>query len=208
MGVIKGFGAPGKPPPPFGNFSTTNIWGKQLSNGSFALLFLNVGPTVSSPLTCDAACVAKLLGAPVPSGTRFRVREIWSKRDLPDAVAPLSMSSPPLETTGIHMIRLWPKRATMKSDDRSLRPTSGSSSEVVQGRLHVDGKPFFVNGLYVDSLAPADWSFIVGSGFNTVLSYTNGNRHLQINSSQASLSGTQVFLDHITKLQPNLKLVS
>lgn len=100
-----------------GKFSTTNIWGKKLANGSFALLFVNVGPKAAAPLTCDANCVAKLLvgqnattaEASGMTGLRYRVRDIWAKRDLPSQLTPLSISSPPLEANnGLHMVRLWP----------------------------------------------------------------------------------------------------
>ena len=102
---------------PQGNkFSSTNIWGKKLSNGSFALLFINVGPKEVPSLTCGPDCVAKLLlgqnnTAPEAStpALRYRVRDIWAKRDLPDQLAPLTIRSPPLEAgTGVHMVRLWP----------------------------------------------------------------------------------------------------
>jgi hypothetical protein len=97
-----------------GNWSTTNIWGKKLANGSFALTFINVGTTSAPPFTCDSACISKLLGredggATPVKGARYRVRDIWAKRDLPELVAPLSVSSPTLEAgSGMHMVRLWP----------------------------------------------------------------------------------------------------
>jgi hypothetical protein len=81
----------------------------------------------------------------------------------------------------------------LKLDDMA-RGTS-SSSKVVKGRLLVDGQHFFVNGFYVDSLADNDWQYLVDGGFNTILSYTNGNQHLEISSAEASLNGTQDFLD-------------
>ena len=66
-------------PPPFGHFSTTNIWGKRLVNSSIALLFVNVGPTESPPLSCDPSCLQQLLGAAgMPAaGAVFRVRDLW-----------------------------------------------------------------------------------------------------------------------------------
>ena len=97
-----------------GNISTTNVWGKKLSNGSFALLFINVGPKEVPSLTCGPDCVAKLgqhkttPEATTPA-TRYRVRDIWAKRDLPHQLAPLTIRSPPLEAgTGFFMVRLWP----------------------------------------------------------------------------------------------------
>ena len=105
------------PPPPFGNLSNTNVWGKQLSNGSFALLFLNVGAAPSPPLACDARCVAKVFagpgGAPARStpapGARYAVRDLWSKRRLPGVVAPFTVSSPPLGEADVLMLRFDPE---------------------------------------------------------------------------------------------------
>jgi alpha-galactosidase len=100
--------------PPFGNFSNTNIWGKNLVGGSFSLLFLNVGPSPSVPLSCDTDCIRLLLGDDSPAaGTKYSVRDLWAETDLPAAVAPLHLSSPALETDSVHMVRLTP----LKMDD-------------------------------------------------------------------------------------------
>ena len=97
------------PSPPFGNFSNTNVWGKRLSNGSLALLFLNVGPTVSPSLTCDQDCLGRLFKATPPkAGSKYSVWDVWGQKQLPDIVAPLQLTSPPLATDGVHMIRLRP----------------------------------------------------------------------------------------------------
>jgi alpha-galactosidase len=105
------------PPPPFGNFSTTNVWGKRLNDSGFCLLFLNVGPTTSPPITCDDECIAELLGADVPTrGQRFRVRDVWAHKDLGVVVAPLRFTAPRLEADTVHMIRV----------SRALPPKIGS----------------------------------------------------------------------------------
>ena len=102
------------PPPPYGNFSNTNIWGKKLVDDSFALLFVNVGPSTSPPLTCGPACIQRLLGDNVPvAGAQYTVKDLWSSTALPVAVAPLNLSSPALETDGVHMLRVTP----LKTDD-------------------------------------------------------------------------------------------
>ena len=88
-----------------GNFSTTNIWGKRLNGGGFALLFLNVGPATSPPMTCDAECIEEL-GVYLPAGQRFRVRDVWGQKDLGMAVAPFRLTSPPLETDAVHFVRV------------------------------------------------------------------------------------------------------
>eukprot|EP01052_Picozoa_sp_SAG31_P006275 SAG31_NODE_286_length_18467_cov_41.317056_13_plen_1204_part_00 len=103
-----------QPSSAYGNFSNTNIWGKKLLGGSFALLFLNVGPLPSPPLTCDAGCVQRLLGdsSRVP-GTKYSVKDLWNNAELPVAMSPLNLSSPILTTDSIYMLQLTP----LKTDD-------------------------------------------------------------------------------------------
>eukprot|EP01060_Flectonema_neradi_P004668 TRINITY_DN13041_c3_g1_i1.p1 TRINITY_DN13041_c3_g1~~TRINITY_DN13041_c3_g1_i1.p1 ORF type:complete len:407 (+),score=72.64 TRINITY_DN13041_c3_g1_i1:45-1223(+) len=54
--------------------SPTNVWGRILSNGDFALMFFNVGST-SSDVTCDSACFGKLKVANIGGST---CHELWS----------------------------------------------------------------------------------------------------------------------------------
>ena len=76
-------------------------------------------------------------------------------------------------------------------------PPAGASS-VVAGQLHVDGAPFFPGGMYVHSLASADWDWMQESGINTVLTYTNGlvgEKALESNITEAKLAQMGSFLD-------------
>jgi hypothetical protein len=59
-----------------------------------------------------------------------------------------------------------------KSDDDA---TTASTSSIVGGNLLVNGQPFFEWGSYTHDLQKMDWDFLHSSGYNTVLSYTNGN---------------------------------
>ena len=60
--------------------STGNIWGRPLSGGRSALVFLNVGPQPQN-LTCNRSCFASMgFGA----SDRLAVRDLWSKKELPD----------------------------------------------------------------------------------------------------------------------------
>ncbi|CAE7483021.1 melA [Symbiodinium pilosum] len=72
--------------------STTNIWGRQLSNGAASLVFLNVGPQPET-LTCDHACFASMGFA---ATDHLKVRDLWSKQQLPDVTAStLTANLPP-----------------------------------------------------------------------------------------------------------------
>jgi alpha-galactosidase len=89
--------------------SHTNVWGKKLNDSGFALLFLNVGPT-PTPVTCNSSCIARL-GVDAAPGRRFRVRDVWAHEDLPEMVAPLVVTSPPLGGEDIYNLRFYPLAA-------------------------------------------------------------------------------------------------
>jgi alpha-galactosidase len=54
--------------------SQTNIWGRELADGSWAIVFLNAG-TVDSNITCDATCFA---ATGFDSSTNLSVRDLWT----------------------------------------------------------------------------------------------------------------------------------
>ena len=56
-----------------GGLSNTNVWGRQLHGGNYALLFINVG-AVAADVTCSTACWA---AAGIGSGKVFAVRDVW-----------------------------------------------------------------------------------------------------------------------------------
>ena len=69
------------------------------------------------------------------------------------------------------------------------------TSSVENGRVIVDGRPFYMIGSYVHALNATDWARLSDGGQNCVLTYTNGNAKLSYNLSNASLDGTRAFLD-------------
>jgi len=62
-------------------FNTTNIWARELHDGSRAIVFLNVGSSQVS-LICDQRCFAKMGFSNLD--TRLAVRDLWAHKDLPD----------------------------------------------------------------------------------------------------------------------------
>ena len=72
---------------------------------------------------------------------------------------------------------------------------SARNSSVEDGHIRVDGEPFFVIGSYVHGLDDDGWARHVDAGFNTVLTYTNGNAELAYDVGAASINGTTRFLD-------------
>jgi len=56
----------------------TNIWGRALSDGGFALVFLNNSPTPTD-ITCDGTCFSQMKYSP---STRLTVHDIWTHTDI------------------------------------------------------------------------------------------------------------------------------
>lgn len=68
----------------------TNVWGRVLSGGAYALGFVNNGASPMS-VTCDAACFAGLnLTASV---TALKVRDLWAHADVGTISAPFSFTA-------------------------------------------------------------------------------------------------------------------
>lgn len=59
----------------------SQIWAKQLVDGSFALHFLNAHPNETRSLRCDAQCFAQA-GASLDVGWGIKVRDVWAQQDL------------------------------------------------------------------------------------------------------------------------------
>jgi alpha-galactosidase len=59
--------------------ATYNVWGRRLYDGSWALAFVNFGPSAGN-VTCDAACFA---GAEFNATTVLKFRDLWAHADLP-----------------------------------------------------------------------------------------------------------------------------
>lgn len=89
-------------PPPS---QCTNVWGRQLSGGAFALGFVNNGGAAAN-VTCDAACFAQLR---VPAGvTQLKVRDLWAHADLGTLSAPFSFTAPVNGTGFAALFKLTP----------------------------------------------------------------------------------------------------
>jgi hypothetical protein len=54
--------------------SQTNIWGRELADGSWALVFLNAG-TADSNITCDATCFT---ATGFDNSTNLSIRDMWT----------------------------------------------------------------------------------------------------------------------------------
>ena len=67
-------------------------------------------------------------------------------------------------------------------------------SEIKNGSLYVDGVPFFPIGIYVHSLNDTDWEWLKASGYNTVLTYTNGRSHTPWGYNSSTFAYTDAFL--------------
>ena len=60
----------------------SNVWGRRLVNGSFALVFVNTDGKAAD-IACDAACWGKLLPAPVPTVGSLEIYDVWAGEGLP-----------------------------------------------------------------------------------------------------------------------------
>lgn len=88
--------------------NATNVWARQLANGDFALVFLNVGPEAAD-VSCGPDCFAKI---GVKPGQTLAVRDLWAHKPLPD-VTDATMHTT-LEPRGGHlMLRMSPKEVVV-----------------------------------------------------------------------------------------------
>ena len=70
-----------------------------------------------------------------------------------------------------------------------------TASRVVGGRLLVGGEAFFPVGAYVHALNTSEFELLARSGYNTVLTYTNGNPHEVVHQTAQTAAATTAFLD-------------
>lgn len=82
--------------------SGTNVWGRPLSDGAWALAFINVGPAPANA-TCDGSCFG---AAGIAPGTTMRVVDVWSKTALPEFVTPGPYTVPLEADGGIALLRM------------------------------------------------------------------------------------------------------
>ena len=87
--------------------SGTNVWGKALPDGMFALAFIS-NEDQPTDVACDAACFAQMNA----TGT-YKVRDVWGKADAGTASAPFSLTAKGLiPHGGVAMYTFTPVAAT------------------------------------------------------------------------------------------------
>jgi hypothetical protein len=86
--------------------AVANIWGKTLSDGGLALVFINADKVLSANLTCDAACLGIAGWEPAQ---KLAVRDLWAKADAAPTTAAVGISVTNLEPSGgVAMFKLTP----------------------------------------------------------------------------------------------------
>jgi Alpha galactosidase A/Alpha galactosidase C-terminal beta sandwich domain len=85
---------------------TTNVWGRRLVDGSWALLFMNIGPNAAI-VTCDAGCFGR---AGFQTNATFTVRDVWNRVDLPGIVSAANGASYNVTGNGASLLyRFFPQ---------------------------------------------------------------------------------------------------
>jgi alpha-galactosidase len=85
--------------------SGTNIWGRALKDGSFAVVFLNNNPSTMD-ITCDSACFAQMK---YPAGQKLGVRDLWAHTNLTPITAGSFTSKAVPGSGGCTMYRFTPQ---------------------------------------------------------------------------------------------------
>jgi len=58
--------------------SGTNVWGRAMNDGSFAVVFLNNNPK-DTDIVCDQTCFS---GMKYPAGQKLMARDLWAHVDV------------------------------------------------------------------------------------------------------------------------------
>ena len=70
----------------------SNVWGRLLAGGDYALGFVNNDvDSASTAITCDASCFAALLNGTAPAS--LKVRDLWAHADVATITPPFSWTS-------------------------------------------------------------------------------------------------------------------
>ena len=80
-----------------GGLESTNVWGRHLNDGSYAMLFLNSG-AAATDVTCDASCWAKT-GLPQRTSV-VAVRDLWLHTAVGNHSTSDDLTVPQLEPDG------------------------------------------------------------------------------------------------------------
>jgi hypothetical protein len=91
---------------PANGSAAINVWGRPLSDGSWAFAFVNTEPTTTADLVCDAACLS-LTGW--EAAQSLAVRDLWAHKMLPNTTASAGLSVTNLEGSGgVRLLKVWP----------------------------------------------------------------------------------------------------
>lgn len=86
---------------------TKNVWGRQLADGSLALLLINFGEAPQT-VACDAACFA---AAGIGAGATLSVRDMWAQTNNGTVVAGAGYAVPLAANGASVFVRLTPAAA-------------------------------------------------------------------------------------------------
>jgi hypothetical protein len=87
-----------------GGMTHTNVWSRQLSNGSFGLLFLNAGPTAAN-VSCDRSCWTKM---GLVDATIVAVRDLWQHIELPSRTTEAALTAELEPDGGVALYKITP----------------------------------------------------------------------------------------------------
>jgi hypothetical protein len=89
--------------------AVANVWGKTLSDGGLALVFINADPLLAANLTCDTACLGLAGWEPAQ---QLSVRDLWARADVAPTTAAAGLSVTNLPANGgVAMFKLLPSWA-------------------------------------------------------------------------------------------------
>jgi hypothetical protein len=88
------------------NATRANIWGRPLSDGSWAFTFVNAHPTLAQDLVCDQACLSATGWEP---SQLLQVRDLWAHSYLANTTTSVGISVSQLAPNGgVEMFKLTP----------------------------------------------------------------------------------------------------
>jgi hypothetical protein len=100
------------------------VWGRQLTDGSWAVLLMNVNETATQNVTCDGGCLARMgFGA----SQSLAVRDLWARSDNGSVSGSTGGLSVRLLSNGTSaFVRLTPRKAEAASGSNALMAMAGA----------------------------------------------------------------------------------
>jgi hypothetical protein len=80
--------------------SGSNVWAKELSDGSYAVVFLNVGNAIAN-VTCDTTCFAYI---GVTAGNNYNVEDLWDDAHKINLIKTATFTAQNLPASGGHLM--------------------------------------------------------------------------------------------------------